>query len=188
MKSLLAVCFSFFLVCASAFAEGRTEIFSSKKTPFQTLKDLFETSRSLIKEADVDLFDNAGSLQKCSTVSQTAVEKIFSSNLIRFDLVLPADPGHGPLFPGTPESVSSILVFNRELQRDTQAEEWKSVAKSVVKKVYTDEIEELFTDGRLSDGPVQLKVRKNQDLITYEVLIFKGSSQQVSFYGYCYRN
>ncbi len=80
-----------------------------------------------------------------------------------------------------------MFVINREAQRNSALSQWEGFAKLGVKTVTPQEIQILITTTGLQDSPIQMKLRKNQNYVTTEIITYKDSANQITIYGYCYR-
>ncbi len=148
---------------------------------YSTLKELFDKASMPIHENDVDLAA-AESNQRCLFVSNKEMEKLFPSNVVRVDVVIPGKPSNGPLFPATQDRAESMILINGSARTGFSMKVWNEIARNIKKSVTLTEITEELTSGSL------YKLRKNQNYVVVKATENIGTLDPVVYYGYCYRN
>ena len=80
-------------------------------SPFETLQKLYNSATQAASLEDFDLRGKPATL-KCAYVTDEKGAPYQSTAEERYDTVIPGIPSAGPLFPGTPDTKKTVLIYS----------------------------------------------------------------------------
>jgi hypothetical protein len=173
------------IISSSAFAADPVAIKMAEQqgqTPFQVLKNLFDSSASGISLSDVDLNTAPKKALQCSGAKPDDKDPQIW-NLLRYTYVLPGKAPQGPLFPGTPDEARTIVVlfqgdadrFDSEVVNNDKS---NSVKLTIAPLEITEDLSSFYDLNALV-------LRKNGKALTFKA-VNNDKDKTTYLYGYCY--
>ncbi len=181
-----------FALMMFAAASGRAETLNRIKadhpnaSAYAILQRLYETSTTPAQLNDFDMFGQS-SLLKCAGAQhdRQLIANAWAT-IYRYKTILSGNPGHGPLFPGTPGSEKTIAIGEQNSQYREQF-----AAATTVTLTATELVNLTSRPSGLDDPnsvyPYGLLFRRNENYLAVKEWVAVGTDHESVNYGYCWR-
>jgi hypothetical protein len=167
-----------------------------QETKFDILKNAYEASSHAADDSDFEYYRYNESLRtyRCEFVNKGNPEQLMKTTVAIFTKKIPANPGNGPIFPGTPErteekvfvgadSIYTEKNFPLFLNKKSHSDFIVQVPKNMF-GIYSEVGSGVMISFRKTDGYLPFKMEKE---FRSDTLTSPSSKCKDLCYGYCYK-